>query len=321
MNVLKRMYYAIFRPKKYPELIRIGIFRVILYGLFVSGLTAFLLIGMSYLTFRKSYGTLEQAIETSFPDFQIKNKQLYVEQPILYNANPIYVNVDTGEPGAFDGLSIDKISEMSRDYMSMLIADREKAVIYSGGRLMQLKFSDMNEQEVVTKQDILNEIPFIKGVIVAAMVFLTLFMMGFYLLFIAFVSLAETAFSQILGTKQKFGTIFKVAVHAGTPICLLFFISSVFGFNTEWFQWAMLLSFFLMIQTGLRHVHQKNIAQPAPMDTSSNQGAEPSFRENRERDANAKERERQYMEHKKESPDVIHPSSGWSFGQDQQTKE
>ncbi len=332
MNLFKRMHYSMYNIKKYGELIQASMFQTILYGMFILGLTIAVLFGTVYIAFRTTYGSVDRMIETEIPEFELKDQSLYLKEPYFVNDGTNFVYLDTGDPGAFGGLHMNRIEQMADEYANLIIADKDRMVFrMMGGTLSVVEFRNLPEGEHYSKQDILETIPLIRGVLIASFVFMGILMMAFYFIMLFLISVAEHIFSSIFGIRHTIPTIFKVAIHASTPVCVFFLISLFFGFSSYYVNWVMIIMLFITMQMALRHIRYEremyDEQKTAMQGEERKDGKEMTLLKDENHtllqdvsqpEDSQSEKEDGYRRHQ---PDVIIPSSGWSFGSDEQTKE
>lgn len=363
MNIFERMFYSMFKLRRYGELIQTSMLKVVLYGIFMWSLTIAVISGVTYTLFVAEYGTIERAVEAGIPDFHLKDGVLTMDKPIFLNEGRNYVNVDTSHAGAFlkDGLDAQKIKEMSKVYDRMIIADQERIVTADNGRITEMYYRDVFSGEYV-KKDFYN---FISPLFIPILVTSFLFSVVFYFMLLLLFSFIETGFSRVFGLQPTFSTVFKVAVHASTPVCFFLLLSFFFGFDSFAVNWFAVILIFMATHMALMYMqrqeqviqarkreeteaearwqeesyagenvlHQSDVKDPLeawgqnmpdssqkeledrkegdlPFSRNTEDGAANAFRQGEMSQQDSKSH---YVRHQ---PEVLTPSSGWSFGED-----
>lgn len=334
MNIFKKMYYACLKPKSYKELIKSSTPKTFLYGLFIFFMTFIIIAFYNVLVIRSNYGSLSEIIKKNVPEFTLENGKLSVEKEILYNNNGIYVNIDTSKEGAFAELNDDKIKRMVADYSSVMIIDSSRAVLANQLQYNEIDFSKLSGS--FNKAKLLEVVPEIRNLIILTLALTFVFLLIMYyvvLFFFAFISSLYAFFSKKI---IRFNDLYKMAIYASTLPCIILIVNDILPFRIMFLPYILIYIILFLMQRAISGVDSmikaysikneedfKNMLNDLRNDAKKDNipddiidkelGKIPSYSQLvGEKEVSTEENTEEH--YRRNQPEVIKPSSGFSFG-------
>ena len=332
MNIFKKMYYACLKPRKYKELIRTSVPKTFLYGLFIFFMTFIIITLCNVLIIRSNYGSLSEIIKKNVPEFTLENGKLSVEKEILYNNNGMYINIDTTKEGAFAELNDDK--RMVADYSSVIIIDSSRAVLANQLQYNEIDFSKLSGS--FNKSKLLEVVPEIRNLIILTLALTFVFLLIMYyvvLLFFAFISSLYAFFSKKI---IRFNDLYKMAIYASTLPCIILIVNDILPFRIMFLPYILIYIILFLMQRAISGIDSivkaysikneedfkkmlNDLRNDAKKDNIPDDiidkelGKIPSYSQLvGEKEVSTEENTEEH--YRRNQPEVIKPSSGFSFG-------
>lgn len=321
MNVFQKMYFSIFRLREYTRLLQDRMFSTLFYGAFILSLTFGLVMGHGIFNLRSEIGDLSTMIERYVPDFEIIDGKMSMKEEIIYNQRGWYINIDTSEEGAFFELTEKKLHEMTKDYGFMLLIDREKLLLANPIQFRIFYFSDLTK-EYFSKEHLIQMVPMIRNQLILAGVLMFFMMLVFYFSVLAFFTLLAKMYSSFIRRMISFKNVYKISIYASTLPCLLILVSNFLPFPIPYFSYFVVYIMFFIMQRAIvgldRNVKSFEIRSEEDLEKLFQilrEESKKNILEKKEdgniiKNTNIEEKKDTYVRHQ---PDVIVPSSGWSF--------
>ena len=235
-NIFAELFLSCFSIKSYRSIIHNGFFKRTGYHLLTTVILFLISVVLPYSVFEAGIGGLQTAMEEVIPDFQIADGELYVSEPLFIEDEGLLFDIDTEKYFIFDGGVFYQYNYDIDDYEEyvivtpvdqVLLADREKIMVYNKGEYNEAYFSDFSESfDGINRDSVIN---FVKGFIpvMGGIIFIFMFIV---IMWNAFVStIIALIQNNSIGGRASFMELYNIGLYARTPANIIKAVLSVAG--------------------------------------------------------------------------------------------
>ena len=212
MNLFREMALSVYSFKSYREFIKNRRIKVFGFG------AVFMLIYFclsTLLPFAESQirnGGFGSNLQSSVPDFQLRDGRLWVDGVIEYESPSGYIYIDTDPEYYF--YSAEEMEDYLYGYSSAILMDSEKMIVKSNGQVQGIYFSDLDVN--FDKEDLMRLIPYVYVGIGAMMIFVYLWETALYFFGVLFVALLGMIVASCMKCRLTFGQLYLLGIYSRT---------------------------------------------------------------------------------------------------------
>lgn len=204
LNFFEQIKYAVTKPTKYYQLTKTSGGRLTGFVfLFVLITSLFFIAPMLYYMIGPN--GLTDFLNHKLPDFELSNGTLHVNDRVEEKDGIYYVLIDT---------NVDKFSadDVNSGYFSAILISKTNMITYQYGKTQNIEFSKLGKFHI--DNGIIKVImPMIYLLIGISVIFIYLFMVGFYFLTALFYSIVGIIAATVSHFEIKYSRIFKTAIY------------------------------------------------------------------------------------------------------------
>lgn len=231
MNVFKELVVSVYDFKSYKNFLKNRASKVFLAGLILMVVYFSLSVLVPFIRFQASTGGFVKIIEEYVPEFELSDGVLYVEEPIEYEENGMYVCVDTDPDTVF--YDVGEIDYYISDYYQVILMDSEKVIVKDKGEISGIYFSDVDFE--FSKAELMNLVPYAYGITIGCMVIVFIFMTGAFFFGVLIVALLGMIVASCMKYQLTFGQLYVLGVYARTLPILIKALCSLLPFSIPMF--------------------------------------------------------------------------------------
>ncbi len=231
MNLFREMALSVYSFKSYREFIKNRRIKVFGFG------AVFMLIYFclsTLLPFAESQirnGGFGSNLQSSVPDFQLKDGRLWVDGVIEYESPSGYIYIDTDLEYYF--YSAEEMEDYLYGYSSAILMDSEKMILKGNGSVQELYFSQINAE--LGKQDLMKLVPYLYVIIGFFMIFVYVWETALYFFGALFVALLGMVVASCMKFKLAFGRMYVLGIYSRTLPLVIKVLLSLLPFQIPLF--------------------------------------------------------------------------------------
>ncbi|WP_349948120.1 DUF1189 domain-containing protein [Lacrimispora sp. BS-2] len=231
MNVFKELILSVYDFKSYKEFLKNKRRKVFLAGIILTVLYFALTMIVPFIKFQVKTGGFVKIINDYIPDFELSDGEFWIENPIEYEADGTYININTDPDNIF--YDADEIGEYLSDYYQVFLIDSEKVIVKNKGQIQGQYFSDLDIE--FSRDKLMEFVPQAYLIVAGIMVAAFIFMAAFFFFGVLIVALLGMIAASCMKYKLTFGQLYQMGVYARTLPLLLKAILSFLPFSIPMF--------------------------------------------------------------------------------------
>ncbi len=231
MNIFKELAASIYDLKSYKEFIKNKRSKVFFAGIILMVIYFSLTMIIPFIRFQFKTGGFVKIIEDYIPDFELSGGKLWVEKPIEYEEDGVYIYIDTDPATSF--YDVDEIEEYISDYYQVVLMDSEKVIVKNKGEIMGNHFSELDME--FSREKLQQWVPRAYLVVIAFMIVAFIFMTGLFFFGVLIVALLGLIASSCMKYRLTFGQLYQIGIYARTLPLLIKALVSFLPFSIPMF--------------------------------------------------------------------------------------
>jgi hypothetical protein len=212
LNFFEQIKYAVTKPTKYYQLTKTSGGRLTGFVfLFVLITSLFLITPVLY--YMVGPNGLTDFLNHKLPDFELSNGTLQVDNRVEEKDGMYYVLIDT---------NIEKFTtdDVNNGYFSAILISKTNMITYQYGQTHNIEFSKLGKMHI--DNGIIKVImPFIYLAMIISVIFIYLFMVGFYFFTALCYSIVGIIVTAVSHFEIKYSRIFKTAIYGKVTTSIL----------------------------------------------------------------------------------------------------
>ena len=263
MNIFSEMFYSIAGVKKYPGFLKNKGGKVFGYVLMVVLLGTMIAQALTIPRTAITVTSLKDAL-MEIPDFELKNGKLDMEDSFTFDADDVYVFIESENFPYIMSFSTSEWESRLEDYESVMLMDRNSILIKSDG---EIDMYDYPESLQVTRSQIYGYLDYIYLIVAIYLVFVYIFSVIGYFFSALFVALVGMIIGSFMKQKLTFGQLYLLSLYAKTlPLfikgLMKLFSIDVFGFSIITFSIACVYLGFAIHHMDMLDEEKKRVDGP-----------------------------------------------------------
>lgn len=227
MNIFAELVHSVYDFKSYPGYRKNRGGKAFLYGLLLSVVYLLAAVLLPAVITVAGFGGFGGMAREAIPNFKLEDGRLWVEEPVEIQQYDSYqggicFRVDTDHPITEEITDVDLLA-----FDQVLVLDAENGIVKAeGGSVIRFSYSDFDLGEWDRESFLQELVPLIPVVIWVMVIIMVC--AGFFDFFAgAFVvAVIGCILSAVMGSRLKFGELYKLAIYARTPAMVIKIIYS-----------------------------------------------------------------------------------------------
>lgn len=268
MNIFKEMLLSVYSFDSYSKFLKNKKGKVFGFGVVLVFIYFMVTIVFPFVKTQITTGGIAVVLEDNIPDFELSDGYLWVDDVMEYDANGVYIYVDTNPEYVF--YDADIMEEYLYNYSQVMIVDSEKMIIKNNGQVQGVYFSDLNWE--FSKEDLLGWVPFIYAFILAGMLITYLWMTALFFFGVLFVALIGMIAASCMKYQLTFGQLYLLGIYSRTLPLIIKAVLSFMPFNIPFF---FIINFGIsvfIITRAIQKMKEQNLQKPMEFTSDGGSG-------------------------------------------------
>lgn len=268
MNIFKEMLLSVYSFDSYSKFLKNKKGKVFGFGVVLVFIYFMVTIVFPFVKTQITTGGIAVVLEDNIPDFELSDGYLRVDDVMEYDANGVYIYVDTNPEYVF--YDADIMEEYLYNYSQVMIVDSEKMIIKNNGQVQGVYFSDLNWE--FSKEDLLGWVPFIYAFILAGMLITYLWMTALFFFGVLFVALIGMIAASCMKYQLTFGQLYLLGIYSRTLPLIIKAVLSFMPFNIPFF---FIINFGIsvfIITRAIQKMKEQNLQKPMEFTSDGGSG-------------------------------------------------
>lgn len=276
MNIFKEMLLSVYSFESYSKFLKNKKGKVFGFGVVLMFIYFMVTAGFPFVKAQITTGGIAAVLEDNIPDFELSNGYLCVDDVMEYDANGVYIYIDTNPEYVF--YDADVMEEYLYSYSQAMIVDSEKMILKSNGQVQGVYFSDLNWE--FSKEDLIGWVPFIYIFILAVMVIAYLWMTALFFFGVLLVALIGMIVTSCMKYQLTFGQLYLLGIYSRTLPLIIKAVLSFMPFKIPFFFIINFgISVFIIIRA-IQKMKEQNLQKPMEFTSDGGSGMDSNSNNN-----------------------------------------